>query len=137
MPDRNAWNERVIAEFRANNGVVGEQFAGVSLLLLHTTGAKSGRERINPLAFFEDAEGVYVFASKGGAPTHPDWYLNLVADPRVSVERGADTYEAEAVVVEGDERDRVYAEQARRVPGFADYEHKTDRVIPVVELRPV
>lgn len=138
MSDVNDWNTQVISEFREHAGAV-ESFGGRQLVLLHTTGAKSGAERVNPVVFL-DLEGKrYVFASKAGADAHPDWYRNLLAHPEVTVEIGTDdgveTYQATAVPVEGPERDRVYAVQSERMPGFAEYQEKTSRVIPVVELR--
>jgi deazaflavin-dependent oxidoreductase (nitroreductase family) len=133
MPD---FNETIIAEFRANAGQVGGPFAGAPMLLLHTQGRRSGEERVNPMMYLADDEHdrLLVFASKGGHPTNPDWYLNLVANPDVTVEVGAETYVARAVPLERAERDVYYAEQARRYPGFAEYEAKTARVIPVVAL---
>ena len=128
------FNRKIIEEFRANGGRVGGQFEGAALLLLHTTGAKSGQERINPLAYLDLDGHRYVFASKAGMETNPDWYHNLVADPAVTVEVGADSYAASARPLAGDERDQVFAEQARRSPVFAGYQEKTARVIPVVEL---
>jgi deazaflavin-dependent oxidoreductase (nitroreductase family) len=128
------WNTKIIEEFRANEGRVGGQFNGAPLLLLHTTGRRSGDERVNPMMYLAEDDRVFVFASKGGAPSNPDWYHNLVADPRVTVEVGTQTYPARAEVVTGDERDRVYAEQASRYPGFAEYQRSTTRTIPVVEL---
>jgi deazaflavin-dependent oxidoreductase (nitroreductase family) len=136
MPDVNDWNKNVIEEFRANEGKVGGQFEGAPVLLLTTTGAKSGLKRTNPMMYLrlDDEGAVYVFASKAGAPTSPDWYHNLVANPEVTVELGAGTHEATATVLTGDERDRVYEEQAARYAGFAEYAAKTTRVIPVVAL---
>jgi deazaflavin-dependent oxidoreductase (nitroreductase family) len=128
------WNTKIIEEFRANEGRVGGQFNGAPMLLLHTTGRRSGDERVNPMMYLAEDDRLFVFASKGGAPTNPDWYHNLVADPRVTVEVGAQTYAARAEVLTGDERDRVYAEQASRYPGFAEYQASTTRTIPVVEL---
>lgn len=130
----NDWNKTIIEEFRANEGVLGGNFAGAPVLLLHTTGAKSGAERVNPMMYLSDGGRLYVFASKAGADTHPDWFHNLRANPRVSVEVGTEHFEATAMNVEGDERARIYAEQASRFPGFAEYQAKTSRVIPVVEL---
>jgi deazaflavin-dependent oxidoreductase (nitroreductase family) len=136
MSETTDFNARIIEEFRANGGVVGGPFAGLPVLLLTTTGAKSGRERVKPLATLPAEDGVlYVFASKGGAPRNPDWYHNLLAHPDVQVEYGTDRFPATAAPVTGAERDRVYAEQAARAPAFADYQRKTDRVIPVVALR--
>lgn len=134
MSDVNDWNSQIIAEFRANGGAVGGQFAGAPLLLLHTTGARSGTERVNPMMYLDLDGRRYVFASKAGADTHPDWYRNLVANPDVTVEVGGETYAARAEVLAGAQRDAVYAEQAQRYPGFAEYQEKTSRVIPVVEL---
>jgi deazaflavin-dependent oxidoreductase (nitroreductase family) len=131
------WNSNIIAEFRANDGKVGGMFAGTSLLLLHTKGAKTGAERVNPLAYLVDGDALVVFASKAGAPTNPDWFHNLRAHPRVSVEVGTQTRELVARVAEGEERHRLWEAQKRDNPGFADYETKTDRQIPVVILDPV
>jgi deazaflavin-dependent oxidoreductase (nitroreductase family) len=128
------WNTKIIEEFRANEGRVGGHFAGAPLLLLHTTGRKTGGERVNPMMYLDENGRRYVFASKGGAPTHPDWYLNLVSDPQVRVEVGSETYPARAVVLTGAEHDRVYAEQSARYPNFDEYQRKTSRVIPVIEL---
>jgi deazaflavin-dependent oxidoreductase (nitroreductase family) len=128
------FNTKIIEEFRANAGKVGGQFEGAPVLLLTTIGARSGKRRVNPMMYLPEGERLFVFASKAGAPTNPDWFHNLVANPDVSVEVGTEVFEATATVVEGDERDRVYAEQARRYPGFADYQEKTDRTIPVVGL---
>jgi len=134
MSDVEDWNSKIIEEFRANEGKVGGPFAGAPVLLLHTTGAKTGRERVHPMMYLDLDGHRYVFASKAGADTNPDWYWNLVAHPDVTVEVGTETHEAAAVPVTGDDRDRIYAEQARRYPGFAEYELKTSRIIPVVEL---
>lgn len=128
------FNSEIIAEFRAHDGRVGGQFEGAPLLLLHTTGARSGQERVNPVMYLPDGDRLLVFASKAGADDHPAWYHNLLAHPQVTVEVGTETYSATATPLEGAERDEKYAEQARRYPGFAEYEAKTDRVIPVVAL---
>jgi len=128
------WNNQMIEEFRGNGGKVGGMFDGAQLLLLHTLGARTGQERVNPLMYLDLDGHRYVFASKGGADTAPDWYHNLVANPAATVEVGTEKYEATAKPLAGPERDRVYAEQARRVPQFAEYQEKTKRVIPVVEL---
>jgi deazaflavin-dependent oxidoreductase (nitroreductase family) len=133
----NDWNTGIIEEFRANEGRVGGNFEGAPMILLHTTGAKSGKEYVIPLMYLADdtdPKRVYVFASKAGAPTSPDWYHNLVANPTVTAEIGTETFTAEAETLERADRDRVYAEQASRYPGFAEYEQKTTRVIPVVAL---
>ena len=134
MSEVNDWNAQIIAEFRANSGNVGGQFEGAPVLLLHTTGKRSGLERVNPMMYLDLDGHRYVFASKAGADTDPDWYRNLVAEPTVTVEAGTETYTATATTVTGAERDRIYDEQARRYPGFAEYAAKTSRVIPVVEL---
>ena len=132
----NDFNENVIEEFRANSGVVGGPFDGMTLLLLHHTGAKSGAARINPLASLDDDGRYVIFASKAGAPTNPDWYHNLKANPNVRIEVGDDTFDAVASEATGEERDRLYDAQKVRVSSFADYEQKTDRLIPVVVLTP-
>jgi deazaflavin-dependent oxidoreductase (nitroreductase family) len=136
VSDMNDFNAQVIADFRANGGVVGGNFAGATILLLHTTGAKSGQERINPTVCRVEGDDVYVFASKAGAPTNPDWYHNLTANPEVEVELGTDRYRARAVEITGGERDRIYAAHAEQYPNFAEYVDLVDgaRVIPVVRL---
>ncbi len=134
MAEVNDFNKQIIEEFRANDGKVSGQFEGAPLLLLTTTGAKSGEPRTSPMMYRPEGERMFVFASKAGAPTNPDWYHNLVANPEVSVEVGVERFTAHATEVKGAERDRIYAEQAKEYPGFAEYEEKTDRVIPVVEL---
>ena len=134
MSEINDFNAQIIAEFRANDGVVGGPFEGATVLLLHTTGARSGAERVNPVVARREGDDLYVFASKAGAPTHPDWFHNLVANPSVRAELGAETFAATAEVLEGADRDRVYGAQAAEFPAFAEYETKTDRVIPVVRL---
>ena len=130
----NDWNRTIIDEFRANDGKVGGNFEGAPLLILETTGAKSGRAHQSPMMYLADGDRLLVFASKGGSPTHPDWYHNLVANPRAKVELGTETFEVDAEVLTGEERDRFYAIQAERYPGFAEYEKKTDRIIPVIAL---
>ena len=133
----NEWeerNRRVIEEFRASRDKIGGPLEGRPMLLLTHTGRRSGRRRTTPLVYLEDDGRVYVVGSKGGAPTHPDWYDNLVANPRVTVEIGTEEYEADAKVVTGPERDRLYAKLVDRMPFFGDYQKKTTRVIPVVEL---
>jgi len=137
MTEANDFNRAIIEEFRANHGKVGGPFEGAPMVLLTTTGAKSGTTRVNPLAALpSDEDGVlYVFASKAGAPTNPDWYHNVLAHPDVEVEYGDERHAAVATPVMGAERDRLYAEQVTRMPGFADYERKASRVIPVIELR--
>jgi deazaflavin-dependent oxidoreductase (nitroreductase family) len=135
MSEMDDFNRGIIEEFRANHGKVGGQFDGAPMVLLTTTGAKSGQKRVNPLAALPEDGTLYVFASKGGAPTDPDWYRNLVAHPDVEVEYGDERFDAVAHVVTGAERDRIFARQKELMPGFADYEKGTSRVIPVVELR--
>ncbi len=136
MPDANDFNQSIVDEFRANGGKVGGPFQGAPMLLLTTTGAKSGQARTAPLVYLPDGDRYVVFASKAGAPTNPDWYHNLVANPSVSVEVGSDRTDADAVVLTGEERDQLFAKQADRMPGFKDYQDKTTRVIPVVALQP-
>jgi deazaflavin-dependent oxidoreductase (nitroreductase family) len=132
----NEWNRAIINEFRANGGKVGGQFAGAPLLLLHSTGAKSGQERINPM-MYQDLDGRYaVFASNAGAQRHPAWFHNLMANPRAEVEIGTRTERVTARVAEGAERDGIWVRQKHDYPGFAHYEEKTDRQIPVVILEP-
>jgi deazaflavin-dependent oxidoreductase (nitroreductase family) len=133
------WNAQTIAEFRANEGRVGGNFEGAPLVLVHHRGRKSGREYVNPMMYLpRDTEPdiIYVFATAAGAPASPDWYHNLLAAGEGSVERGTERYEVTVRELTGAERDRIYAEQARRYPGFAEYERQTSgiRVIPVLEL---
>ncbi|MBA3825778.1 MAG: nitroreductase family deazaflavin-dependent oxidoreductase [Ktedonobacterales bacterium] len=130
----NNFNEQIIAEFRANGGKVGGQFAGGNMLLLTTTGAKSGQPRTSPLAYSRDGDRIIIIASKGGAPTNPDWYYNLVAHPTVTLEVGTEKFEAEASVAEGEERDRIFAQVVAQMPGFGEYQRNTTRQIPVVIL---
>jgi len=137
VPTINDFNEKIIDEFRANGGKVGGPFEGAPLLLLHTTGAKTGRTRVKPLAYRRDGDRLVVFGTKGGAPTNPEWYYNVQANPRVTVEVGSDRFEADATVASPDERDRIWRLQTRDVPLFADYQQKTDRTIPVVILERV
>jgi deazaflavin-dependent oxidoreductase (nitroreductase family) len=139
MPAENDWNERTIAEFRSNQGRVGGHFLGAPIVLVHHRGRKTGREYVNPMMYLpddNDPDTIYVFASKAGAPTNPDWYHNLIAAGEGSVERGTNTYRVTVRELHGDERDRVYDEHARRYPGFADYARRTagTRTIPVLEL---
>ena len=131
------FNAQIIEEFRANEGRVGGMFEGATLLLLHHTGAKSGKSRINPLGYLSDKGRYVIFASKAGAPTNPDWYHNLTAHPHVTIEVGTDTIEVVASEATGEERERLYRTQAARVPQFAEYEKQTDRVIPVIVLTPI
>ena len=137
MSDVNERNQKIIEEFRANEGRVGGYFEGKSLLLLHTKGAKSGQERINPVACVSDGERLVVIASKGGAPTNPDWFYNIRANPLVSVEIGTEKFQAQADVAEEPERSRLYEKMVDMMPGFDDYRRKTTRKIPVIVLTPV
>jgi deazaflavin-dependent oxidoreductase (nitroreductase family) len=130
-------NRKIIDEFRANHGKVGGRFEGRTLLLLHTKGAKSGRERINPLAYVKDGDQYVIIASKGGAPTSPSWYFNLLANPLVNVEVGNETFSAHATVAEEPERTRLYNKMVEKMPAFDDYRRKTTRQIPVIVLAPV
>ncbi len=131
------WNDKIIEEFRANGGVVGGPFEGAQLLLLHTVGAKTGAERVNPMMYQAIPGGYAVFASKGGAPVNPDWYHNVLAHPKVTAEIGTESVELLARVAEGDEREQIWAAQKAAVPQFADYEQKTARQIPVIILKPI
>jgi deazaflavin-dependent oxidoreductase (nitroreductase family) len=131
------WNSKIISEFRENGGKVGGMFERMPLLLLHTKGAKTGLERVNPVAYLADGDFLVVFASKAGASTNPDWYHNLLANPRVSVEVGTQTRDLVARVAHGDERHRLWEAQKKFAPNFAEYETKTPRKIPVVVLEPV
>ena len=132
--EMNDWNEQIKAEFRANAGVVGGPFEGQPVLILHTTGAKSGLERENPLCYLPDGDRMVIFASKGGAPTHPHWFLNLKANPEVTVEVGTETVTAVAAEVTGDERDELYTRQVAAMPQFGGYQEGNPRLIPVVAL---
>jgi deazaflavin-dependent oxidoreductase (nitroreductase family) len=132
--DRQNFNENLIAEFRANDGATSGPFAQAPLLLLTTTGAKSGREHTTPIVYTREGENLVVIASKGGAPMHPAWYHNLVANPDVVVELPGETFTAHARVATGEERDGLFEAQADLMPAFKDYQQKTDRVIPVVVL---
>jgi deazaflavin-dependent oxidoreductase (nitroreductase family) len=134
MAGMNDWNRQTIEAFRANEGKVGGMWEGRPLLLLTTTGAKSGQRRTTPTMYLRDGDRLLIFASKGGAPTHPAWYHNLVAHPEVTVEVGPETYEANATVLNGEERDRLFARQAELYPQFGEYQTKTTRKIPVIAL---
>jgi deazaflavin-dependent oxidoreductase (nitroreductase family) len=127
-------NRNVINEFRAAGGKVGGMFEGTSLVLVHHTGAKSGVVRVTPLGAYEEDGRLYIFASKGGAPDHPAWYHNLVANPDVTVEFGTETFPAVARVITGAARDDIYAKQSALIPQFAEYQRNTSRIIPVIEL---
>ena len=131
----NNWNQGIIDEVRANNGKVGGRFEGKTLLLLHTTGAKSHKPHINPAAYVKDGDRYVVIASMGGAPTNPDWYYNIVANPTVTVEVGTEEFQAEAKVIKDEpERTRLYNKMTEMMPAFNDYRQKTSRVIPVITL---
>ena len=138
MSERDERNRKIIDEFRSNAGVVGGPFDGIPILLLHHRGAKSGMERVNPLAYQQlEGGGVAIFGSKGGAPSHPAWFHNLVANPRARVEIGTETFDVVARVAADEERERIWEKQKRDMPGFADYERNTPREIPVVVLERV
>jgi len=130
------WNDTIIEEFRANGGKVGGPFEGAPLLLLHTVGRKTGQQRVNPMMYREVPGGYAVFASKAGAPSNPDWYHNLLAHPRVTAEIGTGTVHLVARVVAGEERERIWSSHKAANPGFAEYEQKTTRQIPVIILEP-
>ena len=127
-------NAQIIEEFRANGGEVGGMFAGVPMILVHHVGAKSGKKRLSPLACLSVGGRLFVFASKGGSPEHPAWFLNLMANPDVTVEFGPDEFPVRAKLPEETERDEIYAKQASLQPQFDEYQRKTTRKIPVVEL---
>ena len=134
MAEMNDWNRQTIEQFRANGGKVGGFWEGKPLLLLTTTGAKSGQRRTTPMMYLGDGDRLLVFASKRGDPTNPAWYHNLLAYPEVIVEVGSETYEAAATALNGEERDRLYARQAELYPQFGEYQARTTRKIPVVAL---
>jgi len=136
MSSQEDFNAKVITEFRANEGRVGGMFEGMPVLLLHHTGARTGTERVNPLVYLPDGGRYVVFASKAGAPENPAWYWNLRANPRTRIEVGTEDLAVEAAQAQGEERERLFEEQKRRQPQFAEYERKTDRVIPVMVLTP-
>lgn len=127
-----SWNEGVIKEFRENHGKVGGHFEGWPLLLIRHKGARTGISRVNPVAYLKDGERTFVFASNGGAPSHPDWYYNLKAHPEVQIEVGDEVLDVRAEVLVGRERDEIYSRQAKLYPQFADYQKKTKRTIPVI-----
>jgi len=134
MSEWNDRNQKVIDEFRANGGKI--SWFG-SLLLLHTKGAKSGQERVNPVVYMQDGDRWLIVASKGGAPANPDWYYNIRANPRVAVEIGTETVQAQAAVAEEPERTRLYNKIAQAMPIYAEYQRKTSRMIPVIILTPL
>ncbi|MEV5892653.1 nitroreductase family deazaflavin-dependent oxidoreductase [Nonomuraea fuscirosea] len=132
--DYNEFNKQIIKEFRENEGRVGGMFEGAPLVLLTTTGAKSGKRVTTPVMYLKDGERYVVIASKGGDDNNPAWYHNLLATPAATAEIGTETFEVKAVVAEGEERDRLYARMVEQAPQFAEYEKKTTRRIPVVTL---
>lgn len=139
MPEANDWNQGIIAEFRANEGRVGGPFEGATMILVHHVGRTSGKEYVSPLVYLPgegDDDSMYIFASKAGAPTNPDWYYNLVAAGEATAEVGTDTFPVTVTEVDGEARDRIYARQVERMPGFGDYAKKTEgiRKIPVLRL---
>lgn len=133
--DFNDWNRQIIEEFRANGGKVGGRFEGQPLVLVHHVGARTGTERVNPLAYFQDGDRMVVVASKGGAPSNPDWYHNLKANPKAEVEVGVERFPVEATEVTGDERTELWERLTAAMPGFADYQRNTERTIPLIALR--
>jgi deazaflavin-dependent oxidoreductase (nitroreductase family) len=133
-PDPSNFNQQIIDEFRANGGKVGGMFEGAPVLLLTSTGAKSGQPRVSPLVYTTDGDRLVIIASKGGAPTNPDWFHNLRANPEVTLEVGTERFPARASVPEGEERQRLFDQMAAQMPGFADYQRDTSRQIPVVVL---
>jgi deazaflavin-dependent oxidoreductase (nitroreductase family) len=128
------FNASIIDEFRANEGKVGGPFEGTPMLLLHTTGRRSGKARVNPLVYWPEGDRLVIFASKGGAPTHPDWYRNLMAQPDTTVEVGTGTVAVHARETEGDERQDLFDRITAVMPGFADYQARTSRRIPIIML---
>ena len=134
MTSLNDYNTKLINEFRANDGQIQGDFANAPIVLITHTGAKSGKQRTNPIAYMRDGDNVVVIASKGGSPTNPAWYHNLVANPVVTVELPGETYQARARVAAGDERERLFAAQAAIMPNFKAYQDKTTRQLPVIVL---
>jgi deazaflavin-dependent oxidoreductase (nitroreductase family) len=132
MSELNDFNQKVITEFRANQGKVGGQMAGMPILLLNTTGAKTGRTLTKPLAYTTDGNRLVVIASFAGSPHHPAWYVNLVANPKVTIELGTESFQARATTTSGEERQRLFNAQAQLMPIFNDYTKKTSRELPVV-----
>jgi deazaflavin-dependent oxidoreductase (nitroreductase family) len=128
------FNASIIDEFRANEGKVGGPFEGSPMLLLHTTGRRSGTERVTPLVYWPEGDRMVIFASKGGAPTHPDWYRNLMAQPDTTVEVGTDTVAVHARELEGDEYRDLWDRITAAIPGLAEYQAKTSRRIPLIML---
>ena len=135
MADMKEFNDNLIAEYRANGGKVGGMFENAPLLLLTSTGAKSGRAHTTPVVYTTDGDRLVIIASKAGAPNNPAWYHNLVAHPTATVELGTEKFDVDAEVTKGDERDRLYSHQAELMPNFKEYQEKTTRVIPVIALK--
>ncbi len=135
MSNMSDWNANIIAEFRANEGRVGGPFEGAPMILIHHIGAKSGTERVNPLVYFPDGDRMIIMASKGGAPTNPDWYHNLKAHPRITVEVGTETFDVDATEITGDERDELWKRITAKMPGFGEYQKNSQgRIIPILAL---
>ncbi len=134
VADVNDWNAKIIEEFRANGGRVGGQFEGAPMILVHSLGARSGTERVNPLVYFPDGDRMVIVASAGGSPKNPDWYHNLKANPRTAVEVGAETFDVDAVELTGDERDEVWTRLVAAMPGFGAYQEQVTRTIPLFAL---
>jgi deazaflavin-dependent oxidoreductase (nitroreductase family) len=135
--DYNEFNRKLIEEYRANGGKVSGMFAGAPLLLLTTTGARSGQPRVAPLAYTTDNDRLVVIASKGGAPTHPDWFYNVRSNPDVTVELGAEAFPARATILQGAERQRLFDQMAAQMSNFAEYQRNTTRQLPVIVLERV
>jgi len=134
MAEQEDWNTKIINEFRANHGVVGGMFEGIPLLLFSHKGAKSGTERVNPVAYLKDGDRYAIIASKGGSPKNPAWYHNLIANPQTHLEVGDEKFDASVTEAKGEERDRLYAAMASKVASFKEYQEKTSRTIPVLIL---
>jgi deazaflavin-dependent oxidoreductase (nitroreductase family) len=134
MTDMKDFNKQVIEEFRANGGKVGGPFEGAPMMLLTTTGAKSGQPRVAPLVYTTDGDRIVIVASKGGAPTHPDWYHNIVANPEITVEVGGEKFPARAEIAPEPDRTRLFNAQADLMPNFYEYQKNTDRTIPVITI---
>lgn len=135
MPSKRDWNAEVIAEFRANAGAVEAPYDDPPpMILLHTLGARSGREHIVPMRAMPVGDALYIFASAHGSPRHPDWYHNVKANPAVEIEIGSERRAVRATEASGEERETIFARQAARFPIFAEYERKTGRTIPVIRL---
>ena len=128
------WNAKIIEEFRANGGKVGGPFAGASMILIHHVGARTGTRRVTPLVYFQDGDDIVIVASKAGAPTHPDWYHNVIKNPRIDVEVGTDTFAVDVHELDPQERARVWPAVVAANPGFGEYQQKTDRLIPLLRL---